>query len=350
MAILDYQILQNSVLTWVASLTLFLLVWAALVIMRKVIRRRLLAVGDDSPSPALQIARHVVAQTTGWFLVLIALYVGSLLVMAPWADTMIPRLATVGLVVQLGLWATAALTMFLALRRARLLAADPSTVAAMDLVGFLLRFLLWAAVLLVLLDNLGVNVTTLIAGLGVGGIAVALAAQNVLGDLFASLSIVLDKPFVVGDFIVVGDFLGSVENVGLKTTRLRSLSGEQVVFSNTDLLNSRVRNYGRMFERRVTLSLGVTYQTPAATLRRIPAMIREIVEAHDNVRFDRAHFHTFGDSALSFEIVYYVLTPDYNPYMDVQQSINLTVLERFAAEGIEFAYPTQTVFVSGVAS
>jgi small-conductance mechanosensitive channel len=210
----------------------------------------------------------------------------------------------------------------------------------------LVRLVVWAAVLLVLLDNLGVNVTTLIAGLGVGGIAIALAAQNILGDLFSSLSIVFDKPFVVGDFIIVGDFLGSVEHVGLKTTRLRSLSGEQLVFSNTDLLNSRVRNYGRMFERRVVSSLGVTYRTPADKLARIPTMIREIAEREQKLRFDRAHFQTFGESALLFEYVYYVLTPDYNFYMDVQQRINLALFEQFAAEGIEFAYPTQTLFIS----
>jgi small-conductance mechanosensitive channel len=219
----------------------------------------------------------------------------------------------------------------------------------MDFVGFLMRLVVWAAVLLLLLDNLGVNVTTLIAGLGVGGIAVALAAQNVLGDLFASLSIVLDKPFVVGDFIAVADFMGSVEHVGLKTTRLRSLSGEQVIFSNTDLLGSRIRNYGRMFERRVVSSIGVTYQTPAAKLRRIPEIIREIVQGQSKVRFDRAHFHKLGDSSLGFEFVYYVLTADYNHYMDVQQNINLALLEKLAEEGVEFAYPTQTLFVSGTA-
>ena len=280
----------------------------------------------------------------------IALYAGSrLLEPGPWTAAMIPRVATIGLVVQLGLWATAALTMFLTLRRAQQLVADPSTVAAIDLVGFLVRLVVWAAVLLVLLDNLGVNVTTLIAGLGVGGIAVALAAQNILGDLFSSLSIVFDKPFVVGDFIIVGDFLGSVEHVGLKTTRLRSLSGEQLVFSNTDLLNSRVRNYGRMFERRVVSSLRVTYRTPADKLARIPAMIREIAEREQKLRFDRAHFQALAESALLFEYVYYILTPDYNFYMDVQQRINIALFERFAAEGIEFAYPTQTVLVSRAA-
>jgi len=199
------------------------------------------------------------------------------------------------------------------------------------------------------LDNLGVDITALVAGLGIGGIAVALAAQNVLGDLFASLSIVLDKPFVVGDFLNVDDFLGSVEHVGLKTTRLRSLSGEQLVFSNNDLLNSRIRNYGRMFERRVVFSLGVTYETPPEKLRGIPTIIREAVEAKDKVRFDRAHFQKYGDFALVFEVVYYVLSSDYTLCMDIQQSVNLRIYERFAEEGIEFAYPTQKLYVTEAA-
>jgi small-conductance mechanosensitive channel len=344
---LNYELLGNSVVAWVSSFVLFLAVWAALGTLRRIVRKRLLGSVDHTAAPALQVARHVAGQTAGWFLLLMSLYAGSrLLVPGPWTEGLIPRVATIGLVIQLGLWATAALTMFLTLRRAHQLAADPSTVAAIDLVGFLVRLVVWAAVLLVLLDNLGVNVTTLIAGLGVGGIAVALAAQNVLGDLFSSLSIVLDKPFVVGDFIVVGDFLGSVEHVGLKTTRLRSLSGEQLVFSNSDLLNSRVRNYGRMFERRIVSAVRVTYRTPTSKVAHIPAMIREIVEGQEKVRFDRAHFQAFGEFALLFEFVYYVLTPDYNLYMDVQQRINLSLFERFAAEGIEFAYPTQTVLVS----
>jgi small-conductance mechanosensitive channel len=344
---LDYEFFGNTIVAWLVSIGAFLLVCIVLAIGRRVVRKRLLKGVSERSSPALQIASQVVAHTGVWFLLLIALYVGSrFLVPMRWTE-MIPRIVTVGLVIQLGLWATAALTTFLTLRRARQLAADPSTVAAIDLVGFVLRLVVWAAVLLVLLDNLGVDITALIAGLGVGGIAIALAAQSVLGDLFSSLSIVLDKPFVVGDFIVVGDFMGSVEHVGLKTTRLRSLSGEQVVFSNTDLLSSRIRNYGRMFQRRVVSSIGVTYQTPAAKLRRIPEIIRAIVEGQGKVRFDRAHFQAFGDSALTFEIVYFVLTADYNHYMDVQQSINLAIFEQLAAEGVEFAYPTQTVFVSG---
>ncbi len=173
--------------------------------------------------------------------------------------------------------------------------------------------------LLLALDNLGVDVTALVAGLGVGGIAVALAVQSILGDLFASLSIVLDKPFVIGDFIIVGDLLGTVENVGIKTTRVRSLSGEQLIFSNADLLNSRIRNYGRMYERRVVFTVGVTYDTPR---------------------------HKLEDFSLDFETVYYVQDPAYNLYMDIQQAINLELYQRFADEGIEFAYPTQTLFLA----
>jgi small-conductance mechanosensitive channel len=216
----------------------------------------------------------------------------------------------------------------------------------MTAVGFVARLVLWSVILLLALDNLGVDVTALVAGLGVGGIAVALAVQNILSDLFASLSIVLDKPFAVGDFLIIDSFLGSVEHVGLKTTRLRSLSGEQLVFSNTDLLGSRIRNYGRMFERRVVFKIGVTYQTPRDKLTKIPGIIREAIEAQDKTRFDRSHFNEYGEFSLNFESVYYVLGPDYNLYMDIQQAINLRIHERFEEEGIEFAYPTQTLFLA----
>jgi len=174
---------------------------------------------------------------------------------------------------------------------------------------------------------------------------VALAVQNILADLFASLSIALDQPFVIGDFIIVGDYLGTVENIGLKTTRVRSLSGEQLIFANNDLLNSRIRNYKRMGERRVVFSFGVTYQTAYDKLKTIPGVVQDIIESYENTRFDRAHFSEFGDFSLAFEVVYFVRSPDYNEYMDIQQGINLALVEHFEQEGIEFAYPTQTLFV-----
>lgn len=196
-----------------------------------------------------------------------------------------------------------------------------------------------------MLDQLNFNITALVAGLGVGGVAVALAVQNILGDLFASLSIVLDKPFVVGDFIVVDNLRGTVERVGIKTTRVRSLDGELMVFSNTDLLKSRIRNFKRMSDRRVEFTLGVTYGTPLDKLRRIPQWLREIVKAQPKTRFDRAHFKQYGEWALVFEVVYYVLDSDYSVYMDVQQAINLALFERLEREGVEFAEPTHTVRV-----
>jgi len=195
---------------------------------------------------------------------------------------------------------------------------------------------------LTVLDNLGVNITTLIASLGIGGIAVALALQNILGDIFSSLSIVLDKPFVIGDFIVVDEAVGTVEYVGLKTTRLRSLGGEQIIFSNSDLLKSRIRNYQHMQTRRIAFTIGVAYETTAEQLAAIPSMIRGIDGRQANTSFDRAHFKEFTASALNFEVVYNVASADYNVYMDIQQAINLALFQRFAVESIKFATPTHT--------
>jgi small-conductance mechanosensitive channel len=345
---LDRTVLENSLLAWVTAITVFVVAWSALSIARRLLHKRFRVFAEPGAPTALRIAHRLIGTTASWFLLLVALLVASrFLEPTTWTSTLIPRIVTIGLLLQIGLWGTAALTMFIGLRRERQLAEDPGAVAAMDLLAFVMRLTVWAAILLLMLDNLGVNVTALVAGLGVGGIAVALAAQNILGDLFSSLSIVLDKPFVVGDFLVVGEFMGSVEKVGLKTTRVRSLSGEQLVFSNTDLLSSRIRNYGRMFQRRVVLPLGVTYQTRPEKLKAIPQMVRSAIEAHGSkVRFDRAHFCSFGDSALLFEAVYFVLSKDVNLHMDLQQEINLELFERFAAEGIEFAYPTQTLFMT----
>lgn len=210
----------------------------------------------------------------------------------------------------------------------------------------LVKVVLWGIGVIFLLDNLGFKISTVIAGLGIGGIAVALAAQAVLGDLFSYFSILFDKPFELGDFIIAGDYLGTVEHVGIKTTRLRSLSGEQLIFSNTDLTNSRVRNYKRMERRRVLFRLGVTYQTGLEHLKEIPRIIEDVIKNTDNTAFDRAHFFSYGDFSLVFEVVYYVLAADYNVYMNIQQAINFAIKEEFEKLAIEFAYPTQTLYVN----
>jgi small-conductance mechanosensitive channel len=196
---------------------------------------------------------------------------------------------------------------------------------------------------LLALENLGFNVTTLLAGLGIGGVAVALAAQGILGDVFASVTIALDKPFAIGDFITIDDVMGTVEQVGLKTTRLRSLSGEQIVLANTDLLKGRVHNFKRLSERRVEFTLGVAQDTAASKVALIPAIIREAINAQPKTRFERAHFKKYGDANLIFESAYYFGDPDYNLYMDVQQAINLAIQRGLQEEGIISVRPTPTV-------
>jgi small-conductance mechanosensitive channel len=210
-------------------------------------------------------------------------------------------------------------------------------------------FVVWIAGLLFLLDNLGFDITAVVAGLGIGGIAVALAAQAVLGDLFGYFVILFDRPFNLGDFLIVGDLMGSVEKIGVKTTRLRSAWGEQISVSNSDLTGSRVHNYGRMEKRRVVFHLRVRYGTPVEKLRLIPDIVAEVIGAEEMAAFDRAHFAAYGDWNLSFEVVYNVIAPDYRLYMDMQQRMNLAIYERFEAEGIEFAIPSQTVNLEGPA-
>ena len=210
----------------------------------------------------------------------------------------------------------------------------------------LINIFIWAIGLVFLLGNLGFDISAVIAGLGIGGIAIALAAQAILGDLFSYFVIFFDRPFEVGDFITAGDKVGTVEYTGIKTTRLRALTGEQLVFSNTDLTNSRIHNFKKMQERRVLFRLGVVYQTSAAQLKEIPQIVKNIIEKHSDVRFDRGHFATYGDFSLNFEFVYFVIGSEYVKYMDTQQSINLEIYNEFEKRGIEFAYPTQTLFVN----
>ena len=294
-----------------------------------------------------ELPLRVVSRTTSLFLGAVSLFcgVGTLHLPDRFHDAVF-RALTVVAFIQVGIWCTTAVVTWLEQKRAETLETDRAAVGSLGIIGFVAKALIWTLVVLLALDNLGVNITALVAGLGVGGIAVALAVQNVLGDLLASLSIALDRPFVIGDFVVVGEFMGSVENIGIKSVRIRSLSGEQIVMSNADLLSSRVRNYGRLVERRVVFTVGVTYEAPRAKLERIPQMIRAIVEGQEGTRFDRSHFAKYGNFSLDFETVYYVLSADYNRYMDLQQAINFAIHAAFEREAIEFAYPTQKLWVS----
>jgi small-conductance mechanosensitive channel len=296
---------------------------------------------DDAVVEAVQATRIMLV-------VLIAVYIGSQSLELPAQSGKILRsVATVALFLQMGLWGKQLLQFWIGHSRTRAMASNASAATSLSAFGFIAQTLLWTLVLLLILDNLGINITALVTGLGIGGVAVALAVQNILGDLFASLSIVVDKPFVIGDFIIVDDYMGTVENVGLKTTRIRSLNGEQIVFSNSDLLKTRVRNYKRMYERRVLFNIDVVYETPPEQLEKVPALVRKIVESQQKIRFERAHFSAFAESALRFEVVYWVLDPDFNLYMDIQQSINLALMRALARENVRFAYPATTIRVEG---
>jgi small-conductance mechanosensitive channel len=346
MQMLDSIFWGNTVQAWLTALGIGAVVVLVLRVVVTIAIRRLRTVSERTRNDIDDIVVDVLASTKSLFLVVLAFWAATRFLVLP-ANllNMIRWTMAVVVVFQIAAWSNVAITALIRRRIEATVDADPAEATTMAALGFLVRLLVWAVLILAALDNLGVEIAPLLAGLGIGGIAIALAVQNVLGDLFASLSIVLDKPFVIGDFIVVGDLAGTIENVGHKTTRVRSLSGEQLVFANSDLLDSRIRNYKRMFERRILFTIGVTYQTPRDQLQRIPTMIREIVESMEDARFDRSHFKSYGNFSIDFETVYFVRSPEYNVYMDVQQDINLRIHEAFENEGIEFAYPTQTLFI-----
>ncbi len=342
--LLNTAILGNSVQAWGIAFAIGLGLAVVLAVVVRWTARRFATLAERTNTAVDDLIASLLGRTKSFFYLAIGAYVGSQsLALAPSVGSIVGQLVVILVLLQGGLWANAAVGALLESYRKQQVEDDPAAATTIGALSFVARLIVWSLVLVLALDNLGVDITALVTGLGIGGIAVALAVQNVLGDLFASLSIVLDKPFVIGDFLIIGEHLGSVEHVGLKTTRLRSLSGEQLIFSNSDLLGSRIRNYGRMYERRIVFTVGVTYETPREKLERIPQMLRAAVEEQQQTRFDRAHFKAHGDFALLFETVYYVTVPDYNTYMDVQQAINLRIHREFEEEAIEFAFPTQTL-------
>lgn len=346
MEFLDITVLNNSIGHWAGALATLIVLTFVFNLLKRWLVKRFEAGRMFIRTNVSGVLAAIFQRTKRLVLFLLALFLASLWLELPVeVMTVIESVAFVAVAVQIGLWGHYLVYTGLKEYVGRRV-EDPSTssgVAVMTLFG---RFVLWSFVLLVIMENLGVNVTTLIASLGVGGIAIGLATQNILSDLFASLSILLDKPFEVGHFIIVGDQLGTVEKIGLKTTRLRSLSGELLVFGNNDLLSSRIRNYASFWERRVVFSFGVLYDTPSEKLKKIPGMVRQVIESVDQTRFDRAHFKEFGDFSLNFEVVYYVLSPDYVVYMDIQEKINLGIFEAFETEGIGFAFPTRTIHIA----
>jgi len=334
----------NTLAAWVKAILTFVLWFTVLPLARAFVARRLQKDVARHPIAFLLMLRVLIDATTRLFMLAVASYLAMRwLEVPPRADRYIHVAILVVVWWQVGRWLSAATKHLIEMRRGHDVAGAEGA-ASLNILRFVGIVLVWTFAFLMLLTNLGIKIGPLLAGLGIGGVAIALAVQNVLGDLFASLSIALDKPFRVGDFLVIGDEKGTVEQIGIKSTRLRSLSGEQIVMSNGDLLKSRVRNYGLLYERRASFSIGIVFETPVDRIREVPALIEAAVRAQPKTRFDRAHFASFGDYALVFEAVYFVLDAQYNTYMDIQQAINLQVMDEFARRGIEFAYPTTKQF------
>lgn len=337
--ILNYVILGNPLSRWLLALGIALAVLAGVAIWRWVVTRRLRPLAIKTNTFLDDIAIILAETTAAPIALLLALYAGSLVLSFDVELRINLRAAAVAVfLLQVGIWGNALIRRWVERYAERNRETNAAGAGTANLIGLLARLVLYSLVLLLILDNIpGVQVTALVASLGIGGVAVALATQNILGDLFASLSIALDKPFVVGDFISVGEEQGTVEQIGLKTTRVRSISGEQISFPNGNLVASRIRNFARQEERRTVFTFRVAYGTPPELLRAIPAMVRESVEPLADTRFDRAHLLRFDDVGLVYEVVYFVTTADFLRFADIQQSIMLSLIERLEAAGVGFA-------------
>lgn len=334
MGILERPILGNNLGHWALALLVAIIAYGVIRMVVRSVARRLGARAEKQGSKILGFLGEIVGRTSFFTILLAAVVAGTQFVQLPGQiATLLRHLLVVAALLQGGLWATLLLEKFLEFRMAGAKEASRST--AVTLLTFSGKLLLWGFIVLLSLENLGIDVTALIAGLGVGGIAVALATQTLLGDLLGSVVIAIDKPFEVGDLIIVGDLSGTVETIGLKTTRVRSIYGEQIVFSNTDLLGSRIRNYKRMSERRVVFHLGIGSHTPVEKLDAIPTIVKEEVSSHPDLRFERAYFQKFDGAGQTWEVVFYVLSSDIGLHMDRQHQVNLALHKRFLKEGIE---------------
>lgn len=342
----DAVYLENTYAEYVFAALFFAGAVIGFQLIQRIVLSRLNRLAQKTKTDIDDMLIGVVQSVRPPFYVFIAFYLALQLLVIP--AGIVDRLVTVILII----WAvyqvavTAQTVVNYIVERRFSEEGDATTRSALQLLGSIAKGIIWGFGILMVLSNLGVNVSSLLAGVGIGGIAIAFALQNILSDLFSSFSIYFDKPFKVGDFIIIGSDMGVVKKIGVKSTRLQALGGEELVVSNQELTSTRVQNYKKMEERRVVFKFGVVYGASAEKLRAANDIVKAAVEAQADARFDRTHFVSFDDSALAFEVVYHVLSPDYNKYMDIQQEINFAIKKGFEEKGIEMAYPTQTVYLA----
>ena len=343
--LLHFEFLGNPVLNWGFAALTFLVVLTVLPIVKGFLaaRRRSWTATDRLQfHSAVELTTLLAARTSRVFLFAVALYLASRhLTFPPRLERMTTAVIVFLFWFQVGLWAMASVRFLIELRRSRSSGLDAMLTASMDVILFCAGLIIWSMMTLLALDNLGVQIKPLLAGLGIGGIAIALAVQTVLSDVLASMSIALDRPFGIGDSLTIDNFQGTVEHIGVKSTRLRSLSGEQIIIANADIVKARVRNFGRMGERRAVFAFGVNYDTPTSVLAAIPAAVRKIVESQPDTRFDRCHLLTYGDTALQYELVYFMTNSDFALYADTQQAINLALLDQLREMKVQLAGPAR---------
>jgi small-conductance mechanosensitive channel len=344
---LDLVYLGNPLRAWLTAAGVLGGVFGALLLARHLLTRRLERIAPRTATELDDLALGAVRRTSTLFLLALAIAAArkALFDLPQDVKDAVALVAKLAFYVQAARWGYGAVAFWLARTTRQRTETDKASLATLNLLGIAARIAIAVLVVLLALDAFGVNITALVTGLGIAGVAVALAVQNVLGDLLASLSIALDKPFVVGDTITFDTFVGTVESVGLKTTRLRSITGERIVVSNAELLKARIRNFQGMVERRVVLTLNLPLHTPPAAVARVPGLVREIIEAETDARFDRSHFAAITDQALAVETVYFVTSGDYRLFMDLQERVNLAVLERLTAAGLGLTLPTRAVVV-----
>ncbi len=342
---MNFEILGNPLSKWIIFLLTATVSYIILKVLTNSLKKQLNKKLPGSLNKSITYILIIFQKTNLFFLLILSIYIGTAWLTLPEKIFLYLRTIIIFAIwIQVGIWANGAIVNYINLKSNQTANGEDRT--TMNALKTILKIVLWSIIFILLVDNIpGVEITALVTSLGIGGIAVGLALQNILGDLFSSLSISMDKPFIIGDFIQVDNFFGTVEKIGLKSTRLRSISGEQLIFSNSDLLNSRVHNFKRLERRRVVMTLGVLYQTTPEQLRLIPELIKSIFSNVKEVTLDRVHLASFGDFSINYELVYWVESADYNLHMDQKQAILLKIFDQFIANEIELAYPTQSIFV-----
>ncbi len=340
---LDYQFLNNTILEYIISLSVFLISLLFLKIFKTVIIHKIKKVVEKNKTGKLIIER--INNIGKFFYLFVSVYLAHFFIELP---SFIEKGIYYLFLIIVTFYIVKLFQEFVEHVGKEIIKKREKETDDTTILRFLLRIIkgvIWGIALMLVLQNLGYDITTLIAGLGVGGIAIAFALQNILSDIFASFSIFFDKPFELGDFIIIDKDMGIVEKIGIKSTRIKTLHGEELVVSNRELTSTRIHNYKKMQKRRIVFGFGVTYGTATEKLKKVVEITKEIINKAENAELDRVHFKEFGDFSLNFEVVYYLISGNYGVYMDTQQEINFELKKRLEKEGVEMAYPTQTIFL-----